>query len=120
MPEFTRFQVVQQGDVTIIRLVDSELSDLLIQDTLFEELMTLASSDATTNLVINFSVVDYCSTGIINALITAKKRMTEKQGEIRFCEVGKHVLEAFRALNLEGTVFQVLPTEAEAIASFQP
>ncbi|HJN08388.1 MAG: STAS domain-containing protein [Pirellulaceae bacterium] len=118
MSEFTRFQVVRQDDVTIIRLLDPELSDLLIQDSFLEEIMSLLSDDTLVNLVINCSIVNYCNSGVINALIRAKKRIVEKHGEIRLCELNEHVLEAFRALNLEGTVFQVFATEAEAIASF--
>lgn len=118
MPEFTRFEVVRHDNVTVLRLTDSELSDLLIQDAFYEEIMAVLSSDVPHNLVINFAVVKYCTTGIINALISAKKRVVEKQGEIRFCELNQHVRGAFRALNLEGTVFPVCESEAEAVAAF--
>ena len=120
MSEFNRFQVIQQdNNVTIIRLLDAELSDLLIQDAFLEEIMLLLAGDAKVNLVVNFSIVNYCSTGIINALISAKRRLAEKNGEIRFCELNKHVLGEFQALNLVDTVFPVLAEEAAAIASFE-
>ena len=105
--------------MTIIRLLDSELSDLHFQDAFSEEIMYLLTGDRPVNLVINFSIVDYCTTGIINALSSVKKRVLEKRGEIRLCELSTNVLDAFLALNLEDTVFPVLATEAEAVASLK-
>ncbi len=118
MPAYKRFQVFQDGDVTIIRLVDKELSDLLMQDEFLEEVMGLIENEKPGKLLINFQVVDYCTTGIINTLINAKRRLIAQQGRMKLCALSQHVHEAFRALNLEGTVFDVYESESDGVAAF--
>jgi len=118
MAQFNRLAVSQQDDVTVVQLIDRELSDLLVQDAFHEEVMRLVSDVRPSKLLIQFKVVNYCNTGIINTLITAKKRVVEYGGVMKLCELSPHVHDAFLALNLEGTVFDVYPSQAEAMAAF--
>ncbi len=119
MAEYKRFDVRHQDDVTILRLVDTELSDLVLQDALHEELMALLAADQPRKLLIDFGVVEYCTTGIINSLLIAKKRIVAEGGVFKMCGFTKHVHDAFTALNLENKVFQVYPTVDDALAAFR-
>jgi anti-anti-sigma regulatory factor len=118
MAEYKRFEVTHQADVTVLRLVDAELSDLVLQDAVHDELMWLVEEDKPTKLLIDFSAVQYCTTGIINSLLTTKKRIVAGGGAFKLCGLTKHVHDAFMALNLENTVFDVYATPAEALAAF--
>ena len=104
--------------IVVVRPIDKELSDLVLQGDLHDELMRFLAEDKPQKLVINFAAVEYCTTGIINSLLSVKKRVIAADGEFKMCCLTQHVHEAFRALNLEGTVFEVFPTEAEALSSF--
>lgn len=119
MAEYKRFEVTHQADVTVLRFVDAELSDLVIQDAAHEELMSLVEEDKPTKLLVDFSAVQYCTTGIINSLLTTKKRIVAGGGAVKLCGLTKHVHDAFVALNLENTVFDVYATPAEALAAFR-
>ncbi|MBP90252.1 MAG: hypothetical protein CMJ64_26680 [Planctomycetaceae bacterium] len=118
MADYKRFNVDVTEGVTVIRPVDKELSDLVLQDELHEELMRFLVDEKPQKLVINFGTVEYCTTGIINSLLSVKKRVIAADGRFKMCCLTQHVHDAFRALNLEGTVFEVFPTEADAFASF--
>lgn len=118
MAEYKRFEVSHQGDVTVLRLVDAELSDLVLQDAAHEELMTLIDADQPSKLLVDFSIVEYCTTGIINSLLTTKKKVVGAGGTFKICGLTKHVHDAFIALNLENTVFDVYPDQATALAAF--
>jgi anti-anti-sigma factor len=118
MGDYKRFDVEAADGVTVIRPVDKELSDLVLQDELHEELMRFLADEKPQKLVINFGAVEYCTTGIINSLLSVKKRVLAAEGQFKMCCLTQHVHDAFRALNLEGTVFEVFPTEAAAIGSF--
>ncbi len=118
MAEYKRFEVSNSGDITILRLVDAELSDLGLQDAAHEELMALVENDKPSKLLIDFSVVEYCTTGIINSLLTTKKKVAGAGGVFKLCGLTKHVHDAFVALNLENTVFDVYPDQATALAAF--
>jgi anti-anti-sigma regulatory factor len=118
MADYERFNVKQVDGVTVICPVDKELSDLVLQDELHQQLMSFLESEKPAKLLINFGVVEYCTTGIINSLLSVKKRVIANEGQFKMCELTQHVHDAFRALNLEGTVFEVLDSETDAIASF--
>ncbi|MEX0820013.1 MAG: STAS domain-containing protein [Pirellulaceae bacterium] len=118
MVDYKRFEVTHQNDVTVLRFVDAELSDLVLQDAAHEELMALVEEDQPSKLLVDFSAVQYCTTGIINSLLTTKKRVVAGGGALKLCGLTQHVHDAFIALNLENTVFDVYPTQAEALAAF--
>lgn len=118
MADYKRFNVKHVDGVVVARPIDKELSDLVLQDELHEELMRFLADDNPKKLVINFGAVEYCTTGIINSLLSVKKRVIAADGQFKMCCLTQHVHDAFRALNLEGTVFEVFPTEAEAVSSF--
>ena len=118
MSDYKRFTVAKKGDITIVRLVDKELSHLLFQDEFFEEMMRLVDEEKPAKVLLDFEVVDYCNTGIINTLISAKKRVKDQGGEFKLCGLSPHVHAAFQALNLESTVFDVYPTVDEGLTGF--
>lgn len=118
MADYKRFTVEHVDGITVIRPTDKELSDLVLQDELHEELMSFLAAEKPQRLIINFGAVEYCTTGIINSLLSVKKRIIAAEGQFKMCCLTQHVHDAFRALNLEGTVFEVFPSEAEAVASF--
>ena len=119
MADYKRFSVKTTDGVTVICPVDKELSDLVLQDELHEELLSFLAEEKPQKLLINFGAVEYCTTGIINSLLSVKKRVVAGEGQFKMCCLNRHVHDAFRALNLEGTVFEVFPEEAEAVASFE-
>ena len=118
MADYKRFEVTHEDGVVILTLVDAELSDLVLQDAVQEELSALVEEDKPAKLLIDFGVVQYCTTGIIGSLLTTKKRVVAGGGEFKLCCLTKHVHDAFKALNLENTVFDVYATKDEALAAF--
>ena len=118
MADYKRFEVTHEQGVTILRLVDAELSDLVLQDAVHEELMTVVEEYKPTKLLIDFSAVQYCTTGIIGSLLTTKKLVVGRGGKFKLCGLTKHVHDAFKALNLENTVFDVYATRTNALAAF--
>jgi len=118
MADYKRFDVTHEDDVTILWLVDAELSDLVLQDAVHEELMALVEADKPSRLLIDFGAVQYCTTGIIGSLLTTRKRVVAGGGEFKLCGLTKHVHDAFKALNLENTVFDVYATRDAALAAF--
>lgn len=119
MADYKRFEVTHEEGVTILRLVDAELSDLVLQDAVHEELMAVIEADKPAKLLLDFGAVEYCTTGIIGSLLTTKKLVVAGGGGFKLCSLTKHVHDAFRALNLENTVFEVHPTREKALDAFR-
>ena len=56
---------------------------------------------------------------VINGLLRVKKRLIPGDGHLRLCEMDTHILDAFKMLNLVGSVFYVDATLDEAIAEIK-
>ena len=117
MAEYNRFDVEHVNDVTVVRPVDKELSDLVLQDELHEQLMSLLEKEQPTKLLISFGTVEFCTSGPINNLIRVRNSVLARQGQFKMSDLTRHVHDEFVALNLLDTL-KVVSSEADAIASF--
>jgi len=120
MAEHKHLEVSESGGVTALRVLDRELSDLELQDELHLELTGFVQSRQPQKLLVDFSAVTYCNTGVINTLITAKRQVEKYGGVFKLCGLTSHVHDAFVALNLIDTVFDVYATCNEARKAFGP
>ena len=118
MQDCQRFDVAQSGDVTILRLKDPRLSELLEITELHDEMLDYIERQSPHNLLIDFATVTQCSTAVINGLLRAKKRMLALGGRFMLCSMHESVREAYRVLSLDGTVFEIHDTLPEAIDAF--
>lgn len=118
MADHKHFEVAESDGVTILRVLDTALSDLELQDELHVELTGFVDAKQPKKLLVDFSAVKYCTTGVINSLLSAKKRVLRYGGEFKLCGLTPHVQEAFQVLNLTGTVFDIYESCSEARKAF--
>ncbi len=134
MSEPIHFRVQRHNDVIVLRLLDAKLQDTQIVSELEDELLafledtqptaplgsTKSARVATpaTKLVVDFKNVTRCSTVVINGLLRAKKRLLLQDGELRLCGMRRTVRDAYRILNLDGTVFQIYDSVDQATMNF--
>lgn len=114
-----RFEVFESGDITILRLEDPKLADTLLVSELEDALLAYIERTKPQKVVVDFSTVTHCSSAVINGLIRAKKRIAEGQGDLKLACMQASIREAYRLLNLDGTVFEIFETLAEATAGFK-
>jgi anti-anti-sigma regulatory factor len=120
MTTYRHFDWEKIGDVLVVRLVDRRLADTMAVNELQDELLLLLVREPTKKLLVTFRNVAQCSTSVINGLLRAKKRMLTSGGggQVKLCELHPLIREAYKLLNLDGTVFHIHDTEAEALAGF--
>jgi anti-anti-sigma regulatory factor len=106
------------GDVLVARLVDPRLADTMSVNEFQDELLLLLEREPTKKLLVNFQKVSQCSTSVINALLRAKKKLLASKGQIKLCSMNPVIREAYKLLNLDGTVFHIHDTEPESLAAF--
>ena len=116
--EFKRFEVQQIQDVTVVHLSDPRLSDALDVSHMEEELLRLVDERQPPKLLVNFGRVIHCSTSVINALLRAKKKLIAQGGKLKLCGMRDTLREAYRILNLDGTVFEIYDSAAEGLWTF--
>ena len=118
MSSYRHFDTERLEDVLVVRLVDRRLADSMAVSELQDELLLLLERDPTKKLLVNFQEVTQCSTSVINGLLRAKKKLLADGGQIKLCRLHPLIREAYKLLNLDGTVFHIHDTEAEALAGF--
>ena len=115
---YKRFETKQHDDVIEIRLLDRQLSDLMLQSELSDEFINFATNEKPKKVVVNFANVVYCNTGTIGALIQLRKNVIATNGLMKLCHISQPIRDAFQALNLDGTLFEIHDTIDEANHSF--
>ena len=112
------FDVEQSGDVIEIRLADSSLFDVPRYKELRDELVNFVDRQQPSRLIVDFSAIEYCSTAVIAAVLTAKRRMEPEGGQMKLCGMSDYVRETFQRLKLDGTIFDIHVTNTAAVNAF--
>jgi len=117
MDRFVYFEPIYDGQVTELRLVDPVRFDVADYAELRDEVGRFVEQYRPPELLVDFSRVPFCSTAIMDALLTARKRMETYGGQLRLCGMNHMVRESFQRLNLD-TVFEIHTTAAAVAGSF--
>jgi anti-anti-sigma factor len=118
MSQFQHFDIHCHDDFTEVRLADTTYFDVIRYAEIQDELMQFVDERRPGRLVINFNRIQYCSTALINGVLRVQKRLVELGGTIKLCGMSESVRESFDMLGLDGTVFHVYASEADALAAF--
>jgi anti-anti-sigma regulatory factor len=118
MAEFEHFKAHQEDGVTVVHLLDPRLFDTLMVSELQDELLEYLDHTRPASVLVDFDSVSHCSTAVINGLLRAKKRLMEWGGQLKFCNMDDTIREAYRLLNLDGTVFHIYDSKSDAMAAF--
>ena len=118
MSDYVHFSVLHTDGALIVEMADPKLFDVAIVMAWQEELLRLIDLERPEKAVIDFSHVEHCSTSVINGLLSAKKRIGRNDGQMKLCGMTEPIRDAYRMLNLDGTVFQIYDHLDDAIAAF--
>lgn len=116
---YEHFSVTRTNGVLIVVLSDPKLFDTAVITEWQEELLSLVEAEGPNKAVVDFSQVVHCSTAVINGLLRAKKRIVKAGGQLKLCGMEASIRDAYRLLNLDGTVFLIYETVDEAVADFE-
>ncbi len=120
MVQHKHFDVETDQDVTIVRLSDPKLHDMILITELHDELLEYVEQQRPRKLLIDFTCVTQCSSAVINSVLLTRKRLMSYQGVMQLCSMHPQVRQAFRILKLDGTLFQIheaLPDALRALGA---
>jgi anti-anti-sigma factor len=118
MADYQRFDIRTSNDVTILDVKAKELSELDYQEQLRDELMAFVKTTNPQKLVLSLKGVEFMGSNAIGILINVRKAVDVHGGRLYLCDLQTNVRMAFKVLNLEGTLFKIFATEAEAVNAF--
>ena len=116
--EYEHLVIRRADDVLVIELIDPKLFDTATVTQLQDELLLLVDTERPEKAIVDFGRGVHCSTAVINGLLRARKRLTANGGQLRLCGMTSGIRDAYKMLNLDGTVFQIHDTLEQAALAF--
>jgi anti-anti-sigma factor len=110
------FNVSTEGDVTIAEMVVQKILDEMSITEMGHHLGALATQTPAPKLVLDFGNVSHMSSAALGMLITLHKRVREKNGQLRLCNIQPSIYEVFVITRLN-EILQICQSREEALAS---
>lgn len=111
-----RMQVGRLGSTTIVELTDRKILDEINISQIGDQLAKIVSENKTPRLVLDFANVAHMSSSALGMLITLHKRVRERSGSLRLCNIQPSIYEVFVITRLN-EIFQICASRDDAINS---
>ena len=110
-----RLKVSAEGDATVVEFTDKKILDEMSIMQIGEQLTELVAQADVPRIVVDFGTVVHMSSSALGVLITLHKRVREKGGQLRLCNIQPTIYEIFMITRLN-EIFDVHASRAEALA----
>src|SRR5579862_6170563 len=111
--------VTQQKDVRVVEFTNNRILDEANIADIGQTLGVLIDERSHPKLLLDFAAVDHLSSAALGMLINANNKIRESNGQLRLTNIKPQILEVFVITRLN-KLFKILPSRAEAMASFNP
>ena len=91
------------GNATIIRFTDEKILEEKDINTLQESIMSVIEQSERINLILDFGNVRFLSSAVLGLLIRISKRIYEKDGQLKLCNINPNIFEIFKITRLTTT-----------------
>ena len=107
----------RQGNVIIIRFGEHQILDEATVKKFGDELFHVADRPDCQKLLLNFAGVTGLSSTMLGIMLMLRKKMSQKPGTLKLCQVGPEIMDVFHATKL-GQLFEILGSEQQALKAF--
>lgn len=111
-----RLTVSKDGDVMTVGFSDRKILDEMSIMQIGDQLNALVAEAEKPKIVLDFSSVAHMSSSALGVLITAHKRIREKGGQLRLCNIESAIYEVFVITRLN-EIFTICDSREEAMKS---
>lgn len=109
--------VEYQKEVTVIRFVNEKILEEQDIQLLQEGIMAVIEQSDGIRMVLDFSNVEFLSSAVLGMLIRVSKRIYERDGKLRLCNISPKIYEVFKITRLV-EVFDIDKDVETAVAGF--
>jgi anti-sigma B factor antagonist len=106
--------MTKEGVVTVVELIDKKILDEACIMRISEQLLALVAQEADPRVVVDFTNVGHMSSSALGMLITLHKRIREKKGVLRLCNIAPSIFEVFKITRLN-EIFGIKDSRDRAI-----
>jgi anti-sigma B factor antagonist len=109
--------VTRHKDIRIVEFTNNRILDEANIADIGTTLGALIEEVDNPKLLLDFATVDHLSSAALGMLINANNKIRERNGQLRLSNIKPQILEVFVITKLN-KLFRILPSRAEALASF--
>ena len=107
----------EKGNVRAVEFTNNKILDEANIAEIQNTLLALTEEEEFPKLLLDFNNVDHLSSAALGMLINVNNRIRQKNGQLRLANIKPQIFEVFVITKLN-KLFKILPTRAEAQASF--
>jgi anti-sigma B factor antagonist len=98
-----RISVEYTGNATVVCFTDEKILEEKDIKALQESIMSIVEQAERINLVLDFGNVRFLSSAVLGLLIRISKRIYEREGQLRLCNINPKIYEIFKITRLTKT-----------------
>jgi len=95
-----RISVEYSENATIVAFIDEKILEEMDIRALQESIMSVVDQADRINLILDFGNVRFLSSAVLGLLIRISKRIYERDGQLRFCNINPKIYEIFKITRL--------------------
>jgi len=116
-----RISVEYIGQATVLTVTDQKLLEEQAIGNLQDSIMSVVEQGDDQNLIIDFRNVRFLSSAVLGLLIRVSKRVYERKGQLRLCNIDPKIQEIFRITRLTKVfdIYKDLDSALEGLAEQQ-
>ena len=103
-----RISVKYDDNATIVALTDEKILEENDVRALQESIMSVVEPAEQINLILDFQNVRFLSSAVLGLLIRVSKKVYEREGQLRLCNINPKIHEIFKITRLT-KVFDIYP-----------
>jgi anti-sigma B factor antagonist len=98
-----RIGVEYIGDATVVSFTDEKILEEKDIKALQESIMSIVEQAERINLILDFGNVRFFSSAVLGLLIRISKRIYERDGQLKLCNINQKIFEIFKITRLTKT-----------------
>ncbi len=113
-----RINVEYAGDATIVTFTDERILEEKDIKALQESIMSVIEQAKRISLILDFGNVRFLSSAVLGLLIRISKRIYERDGSLRLCNINPKIYEIFKITRLTKTfdIYKDVESAAEDLS----
>jgi anti-sigma B factor antagonist len=113
-----RISVEYAGDATIVTFTDEKILEEKDIKALQESIMSVIEQAKCISLILDFGNVRFLSSAVLGLLIRISKRIYERDGSLRLCNINPKIYEIFKITRLTKTfdIYKDVESAAEDLS----
>jgi anti-sigma B factor antagonist len=109
--------VTQEKNIRVVEFTNSKILDEQNIKEIGDTLNSLIDERENPRILVDFANVDHLSSAALGMLINVNNRVKQQSGQLRLSNIRPQIMEVFEITKLN-KLFKILPTRAEALASY--